>query len=91
MPGRKTETAVIVVPVLEGWLTALQAAEVLGISRQSVARMMNEGTFRTLHAVGDRPLYVIHRDEVERYLDLFDELGAWSKAAEALKKEKFKV
>jgi excisionase family DNA binding protein len=90
MSRAKAETPIIIVPVLEGWLTALQAAEVLGISRQSVARMMNEGTFKTLHAVGDRPLYVIHRDEVERYLDLYDELGSWSEAAEALKKEKFR-
>lgn len=85
----KEEADVIVVPVLENWLTAAQAADVLGISRQSVTRMMNEGTFGTLHAVGDRPLYVVRREEVDRYGKLYDDLGSWSDAAEALKDEFF--
>lgn len=74
------------VPVLEGWLTAIEAAEILGISRQSVARMMTEGVFRTLRAVGDRPLYVVRAEEVQAYRDLFDENGTWNKAAKALSK-----
>jgi predicted site-specific integrase-resolvase len=74
------------VPVLEGWLTAVEVAEVLGISRQSVARMMTEGVFRTLRQVGDRPLYVVRVEEVETYRDLFKENGTWNKAAEALSK-----
>jgi Helix-turn-helix domain len=72
------------VPVLEGWITAVEAAEVLGISRQSVARMMADGVFRTLRAVGDRPLYVVRVEEVETYRDLFKQNGTWNKAAEAL-------
>jgi hypothetical protein len=79
----------LVVPVLDGWLTALQAAEVLGISRQSVARMFNEDTFSTLHAVGDRPLYVVHIDEVNRYAELYDQTGKWSDAAALLSEESF--
>ena len=74
------------VPVLEGWITAVEAAEVLGISRQSVARMMTEGVFRTLRAVGDRPLYVVRIEEIEAYHDLFSKNGTWNKAAKALSK-----
>ena len=89
MAPTKAETPTIVVPVLEGWLTAKQAAEELGISRQSVARMMDTGVFATIHAVGDRPLYVIRAEEVDAYRQLYDKHLSWPKAAEALKDERF--
>ena len=86
------EHNVLIVPVLDGWITAKQAAEeVLGISRQSVTRMMNEGVFQTIHAVGDRPLYVVHQSEVERFAALFEQTKSWSAAAKELAKEKFEV
>ena len=89
MAKTKESQPELIVRVLDGWLSAKQAAEALGISRQSVARMMNEDTFSTLHAVGERPLYVVHEDEVRRYGELFEELGSWRKAAEALSKLSF--
>lgn len=53
-------------PELKGWVTASQAAELLGISRQSVNRMINRGEFTTLHALGERPVYLISRTEVQK-------------------------
>jgi predicted DNA-binding protein (UPF0251 family) len=52
-------------PKLKGWATASEAAEILDISRQSVNRMINRGEFRTLHALGERPIYLISTTEVE--------------------------
>lgn len=55
-------------PRLSEWLTATEAAEMLGIARQSLNDMINKGEFRSLHLLGPatRPQYVIRRDEVER-------------------------
>jgi hypothetical protein len=75
-----------VVPVLEGWLSAVEVARVFGISRQSVARMMADGTFRTLRTVGERPLYIVREEEVNALLELREEYASWPKAALLLAK-----
>jgi hypothetical protein len=74
------------VPLLEGWLTAVEVARSLGISRQSVARMMAEGVFRTQRAVGERPLYVVREEEVAALEMLHRQQGSWSKATALLGK-----
>lgn len=83
MPKRREVRAV---PELKGWLTAVGAAKELGISRQSVARMMAEGVFRTQRAVGERPLYIVRVEEVRAYRAAYHDEGSWAKAAEALRK-----
>jgi predicted DNA-binding transcriptional regulator AlpA len=65
-------------------MTAVEAAEVLGITRQSVTRMMAEGTFRTQRAIGDRPLFVVRVEEVRRYKELRAKATSWRQAAERL-------
>lgn len=52
-------------PRLREWMTATEAAARLGVSRQSVNRMINLGEFETLHALGERPMFVIKAAEVE--------------------------
>jgi predicted DNA-binding transcriptional regulator AlpA len=52
-------------PRLDEWMTASQIAESLGITRQSVNRMMNEGRFKTLHRLGERPIFIVSRAEIE--------------------------
>jgi hypothetical protein len=51
------------------WITASQAATMLGISRQHVNRMMQTGEFRTLRALGDRPILVVKHAEVLKVRD----------------------
>lgn len=57
-------------PVLPGWITLGQAAELLGISRQHAyrrARLANEGSvggWKTVHRLGDKPSYVVSSNEV---------------------------
>jgi hypothetical protein len=41
----------------------------LGISRQHVNRMMQTGEFRTLRALGDRPILVVKHAEVLKVRD----------------------
>jgi len=53
------------IPYLEGWLTGPQIAQALGLTRQSVHKMMLDGTFQTIHAVGDKPVYVVALKEVQ--------------------------
>lgn len=52
-------------PRLREWMTCTEAADRLGISRQSVNRMVNMGEFETLHALGERPIFVVKTEEVE--------------------------
>jgi predicted DNA-binding protein (UPF0251 family) len=51
-------------PALAGWVTCTQAAEMLGITRQSVNKAVNAGEFKTLHRLGERPIFVIKTNEV---------------------------
>lgn len=53
-------------PLLPGWLTASQVADALGIARQSVNRLIHEGKFKTLHRLGERPVFIVKTSEVER-------------------------
>lgn len=52
-------------PRLREWMTCTEAADRLGISRQAVNRMVNLGEFETLHALGERPIFVVKAVEVE--------------------------
>lgn len=52
-------------PVLPGWMTATDAAEELGLSRQSINRMISAGVFKTAHTIGKRhPIFVLTDKEV---------------------------
>lgn len=54
-------------PRLETWVTVTQAAEILGLSRQTVNHMVHDGVFESLHLFGSptRPQHVLDRYEVE--------------------------
>jgi predicted DNA-binding transcriptional regulator AlpA len=52
---------------LPEWITASQAATILKISRQHVNRLMQEGEFRSLRALGDRPILVVKDAEIRDY------------------------
>lgn len=52
-------------PTLEGWVTASDAAELLGMSRQAFNRKMHRGDFTRLRTLGSKPIFVVARDEVE--------------------------
>lgn len=53
-------------PDLTEWITCTQAADILGITRQSVNRMVNAGEFKTLHRLGERPIFVLKKGEVDK-------------------------
>ncbi len=52
------------IPNLEGWMTVAQAAEVFGVTRQSLVRMIREGKFASARKVGDKPIFLLETDEV---------------------------
>lgn len=54
-------------PRLPGWLTPTEASDLLGVSRQTINKMIQAGEFASLHKIGpaSRPQYVISADEVE--------------------------
>lgn len=43
------------VPFITEWLTGPQVAVAVGLTRQHVNKLMNDGLFKTLAAIGDRP------------------------------------
>ncbi|MDO9495002.1 MAG: helix-turn-helix domain-containing protein [Nocardioides sp.] len=55
-------------PRLAEWMTPSEAADSLGVSRQTVNSMIQIGEFATLHKIGpeSRPQYLIERREVEK-------------------------
>lgn len=61
-------------PVLEGWVTLTQAAEMLGFTRQHAyrkARLANDGLrggWRSVHRLGTPTIYVVSLSEVEEML-----------------------
>lgn len=52
-------------PPLLDWMTGPQLAEMFGITRQQIHKMMLRGEFRTLRALGEKPIYVVSRQEAE--------------------------
>lgn len=54
------------IPPLADWLTGPQVAKALGLTRQSVHKMMLDGTFESVHAVGEKPVYVVSLKEVQK-------------------------
>ena len=58
------------VPILEGWCTFSEAAEALGISKQGIhKKVFGENAFKTVRAVGSKPLYLLWREEVEELVE----------------------
>lgn len=59
-----------IVPPLDGWVTTVEIAGMLGVSKQAVHKMIFErNAFNSLCAVGDRPVYVARRSEVESIME----------------------
>lgn len=62
------------VPVLEGWVNLVEAAEIVGISRghgYKRAKLASEGKpggWKTLHRVGTKPMYVVKVSELQAEL-----------------------
>lgn len=71
---RDVSTKLDNLPVLPGWITLGEAAEMLGISRQHAyrrARLASEGSvggWKTAHRLGDKPAYVVSLGEVQEEL-----------------------
>lgn len=57
-------------PVLEGWITLTDAAELLGISKQAVHKMVTSHKITTLHKIGRKPLYIMREAEITRLREL---------------------
>ena len=56
-------------PRLEGWTTASEIAEELGISRQTVNQMFHNDEFKSLHRVGSdtkKPMFVVSTKEFDK-------------------------
>ena len=76
------------VPRMQGWITAEQVAGRLEVSRAYVQRWFNEDWFATLRAIGERPLYVIREEEVDRLVKFREKVDTWQEAAELLMRER---
>lgn len=64
-PTERVEADARAIPEIRDWVAGSQVAELLGISRSAVHKKMMQGGFRTLHRLGDRPIFVVLRSEVE--------------------------
>lgn len=53
------------VPPLEGYVNLVEAAEILGISRQHSGRFAASGAYKTLRQVGSKQVFVVKTSEVE--------------------------
>lgn len=66
-------------PLLDGWVTLGEAAELLGISRQHsyrrawLANAGRVGGWTTAHRIGSKPAYVVSMDEIARELKKSDD------------------
>jgi excisionase family DNA binding protein len=56
-------------PRLKEWASASEISEILGVSRQTVNKMIHAGEFETLHVSGatsaSKPLFLVSRKEVD--------------------------
>ena len=53
----------VTIPPLEGWIVASDAAEVLGLSRQSINKKIKSGVFSGARTIGKQ--YVLPEKDVE--------------------------
>jgi excisionase family DNA binding protein len=49
------------------WVTATEVAKELGVQRQWLNLMIKDGQFKSVRVLGERPIYVISRAEVDAY------------------------
>lgn len=56
-------------PRLKEWASASEISEILGVSRQTVNKMIHNGEFKTLHVSGavsaSKPLFMVKRKELD--------------------------
>lgn len=50
-------------PKLPGWVTLAEFADMRGVTQQAVYKMAEAEKFKTLHRIGDKPLYAISTSE----------------------------
>jgi hypothetical protein len=61
---------------LEGWLIAEQAAQILGLTKQSVHNLIRNGEFQNVRYVGFKPTYLLEETEVRKLKRIRDEEAA---------------
>lgn len=54
-------------PAMKGWLTTVQAAAELGISRQAAHKLIQRGVLRGVRRVGQRPTLLVSEKAVADY------------------------
>lgn len=62
-----------VIPPLEGWIVASDAAEQLGLTRQSINKKIKAGVFPGARRIGSQ--YVLPEEEVDAEQERRDEHG----------------
>lgn len=60
------ESEKVEVRPLEDYITLPEAAEVLNVSKQMVHKLVYGGTFKTVRAIGEKPLYVVKKSEARQ-------------------------
>jgi excisionase family DNA binding protein len=55
------------VPILQGWMGLSEAADFLGLSRQYIYRLAQDGKFKSLHRIGNSATTVISLDELKSF------------------------
>lgn len=56
------------VPKLQGWINITEAGRRLGLSRQWVYKQAAQGVYKTLHQIGDQPVFVVQESEIDDIL-----------------------
>jgi excisionase family DNA binding protein len=51
-------------PRLADWITLPEAAELLGVSKQYVHKLVRNGRLNTLRSLGSRPIYIVREAEI---------------------------
>lgn len=50
------------VPVFPGWITLSEAADRIGVTRQTINRWASDGTLKSVHSLGN--IYIVEMKEV---------------------------
>lgn len=59
------------IPALDDWISLTEAASIMGVTRQYVHKLTQQGGFQTLHKIpGARDVLVVERTEAQRLADV---------------------
>lgn len=64
------------IPALEGYVLLADAADILGVTRQHVYRLVREKTLKSVRRIGTSNFYVVKVTEVEQRRDALAERRA---------------